>query len=359
MRIIEQDTPQQISAGQADKITVIVAVYNIAEYLERCVRSLRNQTYRNLEIILVDDGSADGSGKMCDTFAGEDDRIRVIHKPNGGLSDARNVGIEQATGTYLAFVDGDDWIDGQMYEKMLAALITYKGDFAACRYRCIYPDRTVDESTNRLAVFEGRQALESFIAEEDQYQIQNAAWNKLYRRELLGKQRFPVGKWYEDIVFTTILLSKVKRLVYLDEAFYNYVIDREGSIMSAGIGKRILTDQIPAYFEKTAFLRSIGEEELADMHNYYIYKRLLILYTQFVRSGDADKKKYCWELEQIIKREQPNFEKAFHCKAANPNEEKKMNIFMKSTGLYKITMRINDTFLIPYKTKRASKRSAQ
>ena len=355
MRKIEDYTPRTIPKEKEELITVIVAVYNIEAYLERCVRSILNQTYQKLQIILVDDGATDSSGKMCDVFASEDARVEVVHKKNGGLSDARNAGIKLARGTYVAFVDGDDWIDDTMYEEMLGSILEQEADIAICRYRQVYPEQTIDESTKQAIVFEGREALECLIAEQDAYQLQNAAWNKLYRKDLLQGQEFPKGRWYEDIVYTTILLSKIKRCVYLDRAFYNYVLEREGSIMSQGLQARILTDQIPAYMEKTEYLKSIGEMAMADTHNYYTYKRLLILYTQFRRSKDSNRKKFCKELQRIIEAEQDNFEAAFTCEAANPNEYKKMKIFMKSTMLYNVVMDINDTFVIPYKMHKQRK----
>lgn len=141
---------------QTDLISVIVAVYNIEAYLEKCVRSIREQTYRNLQIILVDDGSTDGCPGLCDRLAGEDDRIQVIHKENGGLSDARNAGTGQALGSYIAFVDGDDWIEKDMYEGLLSAARQFDAPLAVCRYRKIYRDRAVDESTGAAVYMEGR-----------------------------------------------------------------------------------------------------------------------------------------------------------------------------------------------------------
>lgn len=128
------------------KISVIVPIYKVENYLNRCVESIRKQTYRNLEIILVDDGSPDACGEMCDRYAQEDSRIRVIHKENGGLSDARNAGIEVATGEYIAFVDSDDWIDDKMYEVLYSTLLKYNADIAECSYRNLYADCIVEET---------------------------------------------------------------------------------------------------------------------------------------------------------------------------------------------------------------------
>ena len=123
---------------QAKKISIIIPVYNVEAYLDRCIQSVIHQTYQNLEIILVDDGSTDHSPQMCDAYAQIDERIKVVHKSNGGLSDARNAGLMVATGTYIGYVDSDDWIELEMYERMYAACIEHQAELAVCRYRNEY-----------------------------------------------------------------------------------------------------------------------------------------------------------------------------------------------------------------------------
>ena len=124
-----------------ERISVVVPVYNVEQYLEKCVNSIINQTYKNLEIILVDDGATDKSGKLCDELAKLDNRIMAYHKKNGGLSDARNYGVERATGDYIGFVDGDDYIDAEMYEKLYEAIKKENVDVAECNLKIIYSDR--------------------------------------------------------------------------------------------------------------------------------------------------------------------------------------------------------------------------
>lgn len=348
--------------NQNKKISVIVIVYNIEKYLEKCVDSVRGQTYRNLEIILVDDGSTDNSGAICERFAAKDSRIVVLHKQNGGPGDARNVGTKNATGEYIAYVDGDDWIDQRMYEHMLCAIEKYQADVAICSYRSVYSDHIVDDySTGNEVLFEGREALKAYIEEDERYQIQNAAWNKLYRRDVIQGLQFPRGKWYEEIVYMAKLFERSKRTIYLDKAYYNYVIEREGSIMTVGVNERILTDQMPAYFERSQFLRDIGEYELAACHDYFLYKRMLLTYTSFVRNRCRSaleyrkKKENLKKLKELILAQRDKFEEAYNCEIANPNEAKKMKIFLCSSGLYNIAMTLNDKYLIPYKEKKALK----
>ena len=258
MQVIQDYRPKPIpKERQTEVISVAVAVYNSDAFLERAIESILNQTYRNLEVILVDDGSTDGCPEICDRYAAQDSRVRVIHKKNGGLFSSRNVGIEQASGTYLAFVDGDDWLEPDMYEKMLSCLKEQEADLAVCQYRRIYKDGTVDRSTGRLVVMEGQEILEKYLEEEESLPIQNAAWNKLYKRSILGDLTFP-PRWYEDMLYTVRLLNLPKRSVFLDQACYNYVCDRSTSIMNRGINPRIFTDLIPNLYDRSAYLRAIA-----------------------------------------------------------------------------------------------------
>lgn len=356
MKVLEPYKPVKIpEKEQKNMISLIVAVYNIEEYVKRCVISILEQSYRNLEIILVDDGSTDSSGQICDGFARKDRRIRVLHKPNGGLADARNAGLAIAKGSYIGFVDGDDWIDKEMYEKMLGAMLEQHADMAVCRYRRIYKDRTEDASTDKVILLEDGETLQVYVEERKEYDIQNAAWNKLYRKEVLKNLSFPTGKWYEDIVFTTKAISRAKSCVYLDTACYNYIIDREGSIMNTQINSRTFTDQIPAYREKTEFLQSLGRQDLADTHDYFFYKRLLLFYDQLYHDKGLDRKKFISDIISIIHEnvdhDREHYERVYRCSVANPNEKRKMDLFLKSPWLYRVVMAVNKAVILPLKLK--------
>lgn len=339
---------------QNETISVAVAVYNSDAYLERALDSLCRQTYRNLEIILVDDGSTDNSGKICDYYAREDSRIKVVHKENGGLFTTRNVGIENATGTYITFLDGDDWIDENMYESMLSALKEHEADLAVCRYRCVYQDGIKDLSTDNAYVMEGQEILEKHLEDDEAYLIQNAAWNKLYRRSLIMDLRFP-SRWYEDMLYTIKLLSRPVKSVYLDQAYYNYICDRSASIMNQGVNNKIFSDQIPNMYDRSIFLREIGREDLALLQDYNLYKRLLLIYTMIVRSKDPEKKAHKKYMKEKLREGRSNYKKIFSIPYANPNEYRKLKIFLLSPGLYRVSMWLNDTFVIPYKLKRLKK----
>lgn len=331
-------------------ISVIVSIYNVQDYVENSVHSICNQTYKNLEIILVDDGATDNSGKICDELATKDSRIRVVHKPNGGLSSARNEGVKIATGDYIAFVDGDDWIDEDMYEGMISAMLKHDADIAICNYKEICKKGVRDTSTDEITVFEGRETLKVFIEEDENYQIQNAAWNKLYKRSLMGELRFPEGKLFEDIVYTTKLLAGSERAVYTNKAYYNYIFDRSDSIMNSKKVERLLTDQVPAYREKGEFLLSIGEKELFLTHQFFFYKRMLLHYKNAKEKKPEGYQRFIQDIRKVIC-DKPIWE-AFEGKSKG--EWLRMKLFSISPVLYDTFTYFNEKYVLPYKMVKAS-----
>lgn len=350
VEILQQYRPPELhKEEQTELISVIVAAYNIEAYIERGVRSVCEQTYRNLEIIVVDDGSVDATGTILDELAESDARIQVIHEENGGLSHARNTGIARARGNYIGFVDGDDWIDPDMYEKLFSALQDKQADLAVCRYRQISRSRTLDESVDRAVLFEGQEALRAYVEEREEFAIQNAAWNKLYRKELLSENLFPEGRWYEDIVFATEALARARRCIYLDIALYNYIIDREDSIMNCRINSRTFTDQIPAYYEKTKLLQNLGREDLALTHDYFFYKRLLLFYWELSRTEDGGG--YLLRLTEILERDRKRAEEAFQSPMAAPGDRKKLKLFYRSPDAYCRKLRWDEQVVIPCKVR--------
>lgn len=215
-------------------ISVIVPVYNVEKYLHKCVDSIINQTYKDLEIILVDDGSPDNCPKICDEYAQKDNRIKVIHKENGGLSSARNVGMKMAKGDYIAFVDSDDYIEEHMYEKLLDALKGSNADFCMCG------DRTVNENGEEIIRnnFSAKTYFIDEIIENFVLPLKTAAWNKLYKREYIGENIFPEGRIHgEDLVFQLSLLTGKTTMCVIPDVCYNYV-KHSNSITTSGFSAR-------------------------------------------------------------------------------------------------------------------------
>jgi len=209
---------------------VIVPVYNVEKYLEKCLNSIVNQTYQNLEIILVDDGSPDGCGAICDKYAAQDQRIRVIHKENGGLSSARNAGLEIATGEYINFVDSDDWIEPDMYEYLLSGAQQAGADIVVCGMFEELPDRQHCHSWHDAETFNTEEGLEQLFLRK---KYSHSAWAKLYRRTLFADVRFPDGRNFEDIATTYRVFEKAQIVRLLPKAKYHY-LQRNDSIMGDG-----------------------------------------------------------------------------------------------------------------------------
>ena len=234
-----------------DLISVIVPVYKVQEYLNQCVNSIVNQTYQNLEIILVDDGSPDHCPAMCDEWAEKDPRILVIHKENGGLSDARNAGLDVASGEYIAFVDSDDWLDCNLYKSMLSEMKKHKAKIAACGIVRVYEDGHTEIGVQyQQQVFNTAEAMDTLTRGEGFYAV---AWNKLYQKCLFDGIRYPVGKLHEDEFITYRLIDRADTLVLCQNVNYFYR-QRSGSIMAQWSIRRL--DSLEAYLERCDFMKA-------------------------------------------------------------------------------------------------------
>lgn len=203
------------------RISIIVPIFKVEPYLDECITSLVSQTYRNLEIILVDDGSPDNCPTMCDQWALRDSRIRVIHKKNGGLSDARNAGLSVSTGEYIMFIDSDDFVDNVMVEKLLDIAISHNADVAACSIKKFKDGHSFvfrNYLKKEFTVYNGIEGIEAMLYEK----IDCAAWNKLYRKSSIEGYEFPVGRYNEDVIFHFYSWQNMNKIVYTKEAYYNY-----------------------------------------------------------------------------------------------------------------------------------------
>ncbi|MCI5927315.1 MAG: glycosyltransferase [Pseudoflavonifractor capillosus] len=206
-------------------VSVIVPVYNVELYLDKCIQSICSQTYHFLEIILVDDGSTDNSGKLCDQWVRQDYRVKVIHKKNGGLSDARNAGIEAASGKYYMFVDSDDIITSDTIERLYTAMISQSCEIAVCNMVRLYENGSTEpfyHPADKLTVLAGRQRFETLQ--------QPSVCNKLFTAELFRDIRFPYGKYYEDTFVYHVLAHRASRIVLTGHDGYLY-LSRSESIL--------------------------------------------------------------------------------------------------------------------------------
>lgn len=262
------------------KISVIVPVYKVEPYLDKCISSIVNQTYRNLEIILVDDGSPDNCPAMCDTWAEKDSRIRVIHKTNGGLSDARNAGMAIATGELMTFVDSDDWIAPDMYEHLYQRLAENNSDVATCGVQMVWEDKTPSCTLTRESscVLNQEEAMRAIIEES---WLKQPVWYKLYKTELVRDILFPVGKYHEDVFWSYQAVGRAQRVSVSDHIGY-YYLQRGGSIMGAGYSLKRL-DAVEAKVQRCAYIQerfpALSPLAVKDLWFTCIYQGQLALRT--------------------------------------------------------------------------------
>jgi glycosyltransferase involved in cell wall biosynthesis len=238
-------------------VSVIVPVYGVADYLSACVASLASQTYRNIEIILVNDGSPDSCGDICDKLAAADHRIRVVHKTNGGLSSARNAGLDIARGGVIGFVDGDDMAAPTLYESLVAIHRRECADIVKagfCRFDSVSALRS-ENLTRRddLACLEGAEPILSAFVD---MRLNPAVWNKLYTREVIGQLRFPEAKTHEDEFFSPLVFARARRVAITSEILY-YYRQRAGSIMHR-FSPRARMDHIEARWSQLSLLQRHG-----------------------------------------------------------------------------------------------------
>lgn len=271
-------------------ISIIIPVYKVEKYLEKCIQSVINQTYENLQIILVDDGSPDNCGKICDECAKKDHRIEVIHKSNGGLSDARNKGLEIAKGEYIGFVDSDDYIEADMYEVLYNLLKQYNADVSICNFYTVSQGKiSIKNADNGINEYNRIEILKEILLDKN---IQSYAWNKLYKKELFDEIKYPIGKKYEDIGTTFFLLEKCNKVVVTGKSEY-YYINRQDSIVN-NVTETTITDYIELIMQRYDYIEE-NIKELSSYNKDYL-KRILKTAEQDIKSlnevGDYTKKKY-------------------------------------------------------------------
>lgn len=241
-----------------DTISVIIPVYNVEKYIEECVESIINQTYKNMEIILVDDGSTDNSGKICDEYIEKDERIKVIHKKNGGLSSARNEGIKIANGKYLTFIDSDDYITSDMIEELYLSLTKTNSDISICK-TTTKENKLNHETNNDILIFDSHDAIKEILLDR---LFTTSATSKLYKKDLFDNIEYPIGMIYEDYATTYKLFHLADKISYIPSYKYYYRYNNEG------ITKSKFTNKQLDYFKVSKELISFMHENYKDLVPY-------------------------------------------------------------------------------------------
>lgn len=233
-------------------ISVIVPIYDVEEYLDRCVESIVNQTYKDLEIILVDDGSPDNCPQICDSWAEKDNRIKVVHKENGGLSDARNAGMQYASGEVVSFIDSDDWIESNMFEKMIAQMERDNSDIVSCGVRWIEENGKLlrNVTVNQNEILDTHSAMSELINDG---KLKQHVWNKIYKNKLIRDIPFEKGKYHEDVFWSYQVIGKAERVSVVPDSYYYYV-QRTNSIMGEGFSEKRL-DALDANYLRCEYMK--------------------------------------------------------------------------------------------------------
>lgn len=234
-------------------ISVIVPIYNVSQYLPQCMESILAQSWQDMEIILVDDGSKDECPRLCDEYAAQDARVRVMHKPNGGLSDARNAGMRVAKGEWIYFIDSDDWMHPDALRQLHDFAIKNQCEVVQGNLYYAYQDHLLYRQPNkkelRQHVFDREEAMRLLVIND---RVKNFAWGKLYRTDILQDLDFPVGKYFEDSFWQHLVMHRVKHYGIIDEPLY-YYRQREDSI--SGTTSSRLKDLLEGYHVRLAFIQ--------------------------------------------------------------------------------------------------------
>ncbi len=267
------------------KLSVIVPVYNVENYIEKCMVSLLNQDFDNFEILLVDDGSLDKSIDIACSLKHENQsKVKVLKKVNGGLSDARNFGIDHAQGEYLAFIDSDDYIDTTMFRRMMDLCETEKSDIVCCDMKYVFDND--EEKYSSAGNFDVSNPLDLLL-------INNSACNKIYKTSLFQDVRFPKGKWYEDLETIPKVVYNAKKISYINEAFYFYV--QRSTSIAHQINPKIFDiysaiDSLDSYFRG----KGIDDEKWETVYQKYIITHGLIATTLRIKESDSFQDKYTY-----------------------------------------------------------------
>ena len=338
----------------APLVSVIIPAHNVEKYIARSVSSLLSQTYTNIEVIVVDDGSSDSTGHTADLLAGRDNRVKVVHQENAGVSAARNRGIDEAKGEYIGFMDSDDAADPDMIGRMLDACLYADVPVSIIPYRIaaladvekegpavIDGKKAVQDHNGDLSgarILSREQALRAYAAEDESISICNSVWNKLFKRELTEGIRFEKHRESEDILFTTKALLKADRAAYIDRPMYIYTADRSGSIMNAHTGRRRIDDEIPFWKEQMELYRQNGLEEIEEEAFYGFCRRMLFYDLDFRRNTGMEE--YAKALEKEVRSLSDRIRTVYSRPFVKTGDRARMAVFLFSPRLYERLDRI-------------------
>ncbi|MED1205204.1 glycosyltransferase family 2 protein [Heyndrickxia acidicola] len=288
------------------KVSIVVPIYNVEDYVNRCITSILHQTYSNLEIILVNDGSTDNSGRIAENFAKADSRIKVLHQKNGGLSDARNTGIKQVTGAFTCFIDSDDWIKPDMIQVMLYTANKWNADVVQSAFYYAYNHYTLFDNRNFRQelppiLLDNHQLMKELVINE---RVKDFAWGKLYKTELIRDLPFKKGVLFEDVFWSHQVLHRVGTYAMVQQPYY-YYLQRNSSIVATYSLKHL--DMIKGLQERQKFIEKHYKDLSLEAYKVLL-KALLIHYNLLVMNKKKDKDgRYRKEIQTAILKDYETF----------------------------------------------------
>lgn len=314
-----------------DRISVIVPIYNVAPFLKECVDSILNQDYENIEIILVDDGSTDNSSFICDEYAKKYNQIRVFHKENGGLSDARNFGIRKATGKYISFIDSDDYIAKDFLSTLYKNLVDNNVQISAVGYCHVYPnDEIVYNNFRNINRIYNEEEAQIYLNSVGYFNV--AAWNKLYEKNLFDNILFPVGKKSEDWFIMYKLIEKSQGIYYSSEEKYFYR-QRKGSITKS---KSINIDVIEAATEVYDYFKAKKQVNVIPFAAQSLAFAIIGVYNTKLCAGSEKKELVSYRYQVLKVKNHLIYEKLSNSRKIQ------LALFIYCIPVYKILFRIFD-----------------
>ena len=331
-------------------VSVIIPVYKVENYIDKCMETVLSQSYENLEILLVDDGSPDNCGRICEDYAAKDNRIKVIHKMNGGLSSARNAALDVMTGSWVVCIDSDDYVHGNYVKDLYEAAIRHKADIAVCSHYQEKGDQLsiTEKIFDEEVCYDRMQALHKLVEDDD---IKNYAWGKIYKAELFEGVRYPDGRNYEDIATTYYLFDKSERIVKIPNYLYYYIIrddsisfNKSRQMWHKGCHASCLGQQ-----ERCEYFKKKGYEEL---YNLAQARLLPYLYSDITSGYSDDALKDVKDSQDYIKAHRTEF-------TANPyvtgKDKKLLGVYLKGQVYYKVYSEAKNYFNRAYRIFRKSR----
>ncbi|NME43585.1 glycosyltransferase [Faecalicoccus pleomorphus] len=307
------------------KLSIIVPVYQVEAHIDECITSILDQTFRDFELILVDDGSLDRCPAICDVYAQKDSRIRVIHQKNQGLSAARNTGLQAARGDYIGFVDSDDFIEASMYEKLLDNLEREKADISVCGRYKVWGDKKIQEQkSNVYKVMDSAQALALMNTNVLGY-FDVAAWDKIYKRSCFKGIEFPEGKLCEDWFVMYKLFFNARRIVYDSIPLYNYR-QRTGSITH---GKKVNTMSLAASLEVLNFVRTQQPRYVREAQFAYVFAGIGVI-DNYIEQSSIDRK----SIDAVYKKIKPYLQTTYRYPGLKGKRKVQLFMVKKAMPLY-------------------------